>query len=318
MKEEPDRWKSLQVSRSLFLIFVIACCLLAAFDAAHDMASHPPYRLTECLRGVSIMPYQIRILSPLAIVGLMKWHWGIVNPRGIVRSAHVYVGLCLFFALWFLFRYLSLFFDEMTACFGVLFAALAIKWHTLLQMGDAAGLLFVVALCICVVKRHYILFLYVFALGTLNRETTAMILPAAAILWWSSPKRARGEIVVALAAVFWLASRLALKHYFNLHGNGYDMLSFNLQPSQLFKASMAFGGMWIFAILGFRKIGKDLQILMATTVGFFIVTEIQFAKIFELRIYTELLPVLLPAMLAALGAAPKLRRGDPVPLQTNI
>jgi hypothetical protein len=253
------------------------------------------------------------MLSPLAILGLMQSHYIGDNAGGIEHAARVYVGLCMFFTLWFLFRHLSLLFDETAACFGVLFAALVIKWHTILQMSDAAGTLFMIALCVCVLKRSYVAFVFVFALATLNRETCAIILPGAAILWWSSAKRWRGEAVVALSAAFWVASRIALKHYFHLHGNGYDMLSFNLQPSQLFKASMAFGGMWVIAIVGFGRIGRELQILLASTLGFFIVTEIQFAKIFELRIYTELLPVLLPAILAGIGMKLKLPAAAPVP-----
>jgi len=166
---------------------------------------------------------------------------------------------------------------------------------------DTLGAIFFLTLSVAILDRNFKLWWLLFPISILNRETAICLIPAALIIWGRVNIRSAAIHAIASVAV-WFAIKGLL---FNVMGGasfGWDNLSRNLDiwPQVFF----AFKGLWVVALFGILLLETDLKIIMIT-IPVYATAMLFFGAFDEPRIWTDLFPVVLPAILAGLGAKPK-------------
>jgi len=250
--------------------------------------------LWRLMFGIADAPFQYRMLGPLAIRSLT-----ILTPLSVKSAALVYLGFCYFWLFVFVGSYCE------RGVLGVALAAFGLWFNEapLCHISDVLSVVFWIGLCHCILSRKYAAWFFLFAVSITNHENALLLLPAA-FLVWRRDNFWRAAALVASSAVLWAAIKYGLAWALNCHGVGYDQVSRNLIHWP--KGLLAFGGLWVFALAGFRKLDYDRKMLLVT-VPVFVVVMFRYGCLDELRIYSPLLAVLLPAMLAGLGAKSETR-----------
>ena len=272
--------------------------------------------------GTAWLPFQFRPLVPW----LAGWLGSLPLRSGpSVLGWYKIIELVSTVALCYATRhYLSLFIpdDRLTALWtGALFYVLPFNLtFTFWYPWDVPSLLFFTLGLILLYRRDWKWYYPLFALATLNRETTALLtLVYLATTVGRAPRRQwLGH--AALQAALWLALRLLL---FALYGRnprlGYGLfelklfnnLDWLLQPGIVLALLRNWGLIWVPVVLWPRFVSdpfvhRALLIvpLMMFGLGFV-------GVVHELRIYSEAVPLLLPALALVVQGLYQSRRGAP-------
>jgi len=267
-------------------------------------------QLRDILFGSVATPYRYRMLGPLAIRAIMGYT-AFTNPNGLtIHTANlIYIGFVYFWLLYFVFSYLRDFMWERKALLGMTLAAFGIWWNETPQAHtwDALGLMFWIGLCHCILARKYAAWFFLFAVSVTNHESTLLLLPAAFLVWGRKNLWRATALVVSAAAV-WLAVKWGLKEAFrggSLIG-GCNDIDWNLIHWPY--ALLSFAGSWVFALFGAWRLNKERRILL-WTIPVFLAAMFRFGEFDELRIFTPLLAILLPAIVEGIYVVAELIGG---------
>lgn len=272
---------------------------------------------SQIIAGTALSPYRYRILVPFAAEFFIKALSTVVSVKAaFFLSYAAYDLVAIFFLLTILFFWLRTWFNREQSLIGVLFVAgtmpIALQDHyfhpwSLLETG-----LFVAAL-LAIHRKRYWLLSFLVALASLNRET-AVFIPLAFFLTIDKKSffntRSKndwklvllfGQLLLIWAIVFW-GLRYSLgsaPHVETIAG----LLAGNIPKIRLFhafvKGSLFLGGLWVFALLGFRYAPRFIK-RVALIVPFYLITVIIWGRWTEVRLLMPLYPVLVPLGLSFL------------------
>ena len=157
-------------------------------------------------------PYQLRILMPLLV------HWGTQFTGLDVARCYqlLLIGFCLAF-----FRVFTVYLGHFCAPRAANWLGLFLVWplfalysHKWFYLYDVPAAFFATLALLLLVQRRFALYLLVFGLATLNRETSAFLTLAFALALWDVLPRRRFVALVAAQVGIWLVLRALLSHLF--------------------------------------------------------------------------------------------------------
>lgn len=308
-----------------FLFLAIAFVLSFYFTALRYLfcREFPGITFVSLLDNSADLPFQYRVLVP--------WLAGLLQKTGLpflnspVRLFQVFELFSTFF-LFVAFRsYLSLFMKESEfikslfslSIFYVLpfnFILYSPPYSAPLYPWDIPSVLFITLGLILLYKKNWVVYYPLFIAATLNRETAIFL---TFIYFVNAVKKDRPTTILlhCLAQiVIWALIKLGLAGLFvNNPGAGLFMNFFwrNLpmlaNPQKLGVLASSFGFIWVAVVLYFRSIPdgfvkRSLLVIFPFFSGMLIA-----GNLTELRIYGELIPIVLPAFL--LVAASLVRNG---------
>lgn len=277
---------------------------------------------SQIIAGTALSPYRYRILVPFAAEFFTKVLSTVVSVKAaFLLSYAAYDLLAVFFLLTILFLWLRTWFNREQSLIGVLFVAgtmpIALQDHYFQPWSLLEAGLFVAAL-LAIHRKRYWLLSFLVALASLNRET-AVFIPLAFFLTidkksffntrskndWK-PVLLFGQLLLIWAIVFW-GLRYSLgsaPHIATIAG----LLARNTSLGSLFytfvNGSLFLGGLWVFALLGFRYAPRFIK-RVALIVPFYLITVIIWGVWPEVRLLMPLYPVLVPLGLSFLYSEEK-------------
>jgi hypothetical protein len=261
------------------------------------------------LRGEAPTPFQYRALVFWLVKGLAR----LGAACGVAASIPSLFFRIEFYSMMLLvlaFRaYLRLFWEGRTASIISLTIFLILPYNLLLGRvlavrypSDIPSILFFTAGLILLYKRNWLLFYPLFALATLNRETSCFLTVVYILVALGCEKNTRIVQHVFAQLVIWVSIKYWLHLiYLSNRGDGLCLwnyranVDFLTHPSayRLFLSNL--GYLWIPVLLFWRRI-PDLFVRRSTAViPVFFAAMFIVGNMWELRIYAELIPVALTA-----------------------
>lgn len=290
-----------------FFLFALLFSYHFAFLRAQETFVYAPASPQALAQGTGLTPYQYRVLMP----AVAAW---LTGPTGLpldalFRLLEFLVTLALFYAV----RAFLLLFapDARLATLFTLLLAYVLPFnftYTFFYPYDLPALLFTTLGLIALYRRQWLAFYALFVLATFNRETSYFL--AFVFLAVSAGREAPGTIAKHLMAQagVWLAIKGALFLLFRHNpAQGMGVFEFQFvrnlgmlaQPGTWLLLARNWGMMWVFLLLWHKQIHspflrRALLAGLAQLAVLFVVGVIE-----ELRIYGELIPLVLAGIMEA-------------------
>ncbi len=300
-------------TRRINLVFLIAAVILSLHSVPYELrvCFPPPDHGSDSpealVAGTASTPYQYRVLLPWLVRGalelrLIRPEWEMAVFAGIQTLALVALG--------FVFRrYLSRFIaDPILASVMALtlYAVLPFNYFNLpyYPYDIPSVLLFTIGLLL-IYECRWSWFFPLFVVATLNRETSIFLAVVSLfVLFDRYPRRTLAAIVGAQVAI-WVAIKAFLwVLYQQNRWMGYGLYQFQLKVNALtlltypikgIIALATWGCLWLAVVIWHRRI-RDVQLKRTLwTVPVFIAGMMFAGFVIELRIYGEVLPIVLAA-----------------------
>jgi hypothetical protein len=262
----------------------------------------------QIIDGSADSPYRYRVLLPFLAEGFRI----VLSPHLIERSAFnltyaVLEWLAIFWTLSALFLWLRIWFTWEQSLVGALFVAgtmsMALQDHffqpwSLLEAGIFSSSL------ICIYKKNYMMLTLLVVLASLNRET-AIFIPITLFLTidFKNILTIKGKkqlfTVLLLIALIFLSAEIywGLRY---LRGNAphistlQELWELNIEITSLFNMSINWtlflGGLWIFAILGYRHTPLFIR-KIALIVPIYLITIFAWGVWGEVRLLMVMYPI---------------------------
>ncbi len=248
----------------------------------------------DMITGSAPAPNQYRPLTPWLAEGLRR----VLPGRNLFLAYMLLRALLTGLALFFFDRYMRVWFRTGAAAAGALMLAAIIPFTYLhvVQESDPLNLLvFVLAFWAMAVDRDSVLVPLV-AVGTLNRETTALI-PAVYLLarWGQRPaKEAVGRAVAVGFA--WAAVYLGLLVAYGRRPYYCDVIMWDLNVASwgpTISVLLIFGVLWVLVVIGAR--GGPLLLRRALwLLPVYVALHYVVAMVNEVRLFLPFAPVVIP------------------------
>ncbi len=291
-------------ARAGFVLMTILLALWVMPSRNYPLNANAEASPEKLALGIAATPYQYRALVPWIAGQLTPEPY---NPTAL-KARYWWTELIALVGLGIVFRrFLSLFIAGygLTSIFALaLYAILPFNYR--LQdyyPYDIPSVLFFCAGLILVYQRRWALFYPLFALATLNRETSIFLTLATVLVWYDGQRWPRTLALAVTQCAVWLAIKWFLFEVYR--GNpsiGYGLFQSQLkmnaalviyQPATALTALATWAYLWIPVTLGFgrivhHKLRRTLLIVPCVVVMMLFVGVIN-----ETRIYGELLPVVL-------------------------
>lgn len=297
------------------IIVIVCLCLAWITTLAY-------FKLTKEYKGASIIeivssqadnPFQYRLMTPLAIIGLFK-----ITGLGFIKAQYYFYLAAFFFLYLFFYRYLRELYRPNMAMIGIflLFLSLiAMMVHNLhLKTAgslalicfrfswDVTALIFTIGLCTCIVKRKLAYWYVFFTLGAFNRETCLLLLPALFIASWGGLGPIRAILHTGLSFGIWVGIKAFLSYLypgamtFNKLYENINYLKGNIPYVDLWTMALVFGGLWILIPLGLCRLPKGYTALL-TAIPATLFVMFFAGNLWEVRVYNELAIIVIPTIL---------------------
>jgi hypothetical protein len=329
-------------TRGLHTVFFLLVAFLAAYYFTHLRLELTRSSILELLvDGVAKKPFQYRALMPWTIDALhgiltrlnFPFELIVEKPRGLswllkgqVDKPIVHIALFLELIACFLliitYRfYVSLFVRNRVLCslFSLSIIVVLLFNYVLPRMlsisnapiyrpifypSDIPAVLFFTLGLILIHKKKWVPYYLLFAVATLNRETTCFLTVVYFLTAFGKTRLKPVMLHVAFQLVIWVSIKTFL--YVLYQDNpGYGLFEFSVGRNISSFAGFHFyplfltnlGGTWLFVLM-FRRYLRDdflrrsLIVAIPYVIGMFIV-----GNLFEIRIFGELIPVFLTAAL---------------------
>lgn len=248
--------------------------------------------------------------------------------------------LGIFLSLIFFAKYLQLFIKQkkiaailsFTLALFIPFELLLPRYMPMWFPYDVWALFFMIVLLLFLRTRHYTAYLIAFILGTLNRETTIFVTLIGCILYWqdrSKDDRFRNFLLIQIAiwtlikVIFFFifknssGSFIVIEYMENvkffIHTDRYYLFN-NSVVEMVFRVAFLlgnFGFLWVFLVRYFRKeddifLRSSLIMLIPFSIVIFLV-----ANIFEYRVFTEIIPIILTPVLVIIVRMIRTEKEEP-------
>ncbi|UCC67845.1 MAG: hypothetical protein JSV79_12130, partial [Armatimonadota bacterium] len=265
-----------------------------------DVQSLPRWHMDMVL-GSAPAPNQYRPLTPWLAEGVAR---GLVqlgaSPAVALFYAYLLLrGVVTGLGLFFFDRYLRVWFSGAGAASGALCLAaiLPFTYQRVVQESDPINLLVFVLAFWAIARERDLALIPLVAVGTLNRETTAMI-PALYLLarWGQRPGRDTAWKTAAIGGA-WLAVYGALRLGYGSRDYYCDVLMWSQNWSSwvpTVQVLLVFGALWVLAFLGARHGGPTMLRRALWLVPPYVALHYVVAMADEVRLFLPLAPVLIP------------------------
>ena len=295
------------------LIFFIAAVILSLHSVPYELRvcfpppDHGSDSPESLVAGTASTPYQYRVLLPWLVRGALELH--VIRPEsqmavfaGIQTVALVLLG--------FVFRqYLSRFITDpilASVMALTLYAVLPFNYFNLpyYPYDIPSVLLFTVGLLL-IYDRRWRWFFPLFVIATLNRETSIFLAVVSLFVLFDRYSWQRLGLIIGAQLVIWLAIKALLwMLYQQNRWMGYGLYQFQLKvnlatlwtyPIKGVIALATWGCLWLAVVIWHRRI-RDVYLKRTLwTVPVFIAGMMFAGFVIELRIYGEVLPIILAA-----------------------
>lgn len=258
-----------------------------------DVPRLPSWHL-EMVTGAAPAPNQYRPLMPWLAEGVLRLFPGVGLTTAYLLLRAVFTGL----ALCAFDRFMRTWFSPAAAAAGALClaAVLPFTYFRVVQESDSLNLLVFVLAFWALARERDNLLVPLVALGTLNRETTALI-PAIYLLsrWGARPAREVAGRTVAVGAA-WIAVYGALRLGYGGRDYYCDVVMLWRNIASWVPTAhvvLLFGAMWVLAIVGARRapvlLRRSLWLLPPYLILHYVV-----AMVHEVRLFLPFAPVVIP------------------------
>jgi len=292
------------------------------FAAAVILSLHSvPYQLTACYpppdhgddspsalaAGVASTPYQYRVLVPWIVRAAVEMH--LIRPESEMA---MFVGLQVvaLILLAFVFRrYLSLFITD-----RVLTSVMALSVYAILPFNyfnlpyypyDVPSVVFFTLGLILIHDRNWVWFYPLFAIATLNRETSMFLTVVTVFVLFDQYSWRKLAVLVGSQAAIWVVIKAALwVLYQRNRWMGYGLYEYQFKvnvatllnfPVKGLIALATWGCLWLAVLIWYPRITDMFLRRNLWTVPVFVAAMFVAGFVIELRIYGEVLPVVLAA-----------------------
>ncbi|MGH9143566.1 MAG: hypothetical protein ACRD2I_20715 [Vicinamibacterales bacterium] len=324
---------------------------LAFFAAVLILSLHSvPYELRVCfpppdhgsdspealVAGTASTPYQYRVLLPWLVRGALELH--LIQPESQM-AVFAAIQVAALVLLGFVFRrYLSRFIAD-----PVLASVMALTLYAVLPFNYfnlpyypydiPSVLLFTVGLLL-IYERRWLWFFPLFAIATLNRETSIFLAVVSLFVLFDRYSWQKLTLIVGSQLAIWVVIKAFLwVVYQQNRWMGYGLYQFQLkvniatlltQPIKSVSALATWGCLWLAVVIWHRRI-RDVSLKRTLwTVPVFIFGMMFAGFVIELRIYGEVLPIVLAAfwvvfldlVTESIRTRPQTGRGDAPALST--
>ena len=279
---------------------------------------YPAASIESCMAHTALAPYQYRILVPAFLgalydVGLLSRAWLEPREAGMIVEVLALLGVyaCLRAGLRDLgaraaamsIVALSVFF---LLPFQYLLARAAPYWY----VWDAPAVMFFAWGMWCLRQRRFHLYYPLFVLATFNKETTIFLTVIHLLTGFGRTSKRALFMHVTAQVVLWLAIKSGLALVFSGQV-GAGMLPVVLEhnlvslrtPSTLLLVASSFGFLWIPVLLLRKKIEDEFLRRAVLVIPPYFAGAMLSGEITELRIYSELTPLIVLALYALVARA---------------
>lgn len=300
-----------------FLLLSVIGLLAAAvyFTLTHYYLNQnfPLAKLEALINGTAYKPFQFRILIPWMVGAINSVTGvGVLLLYQIIESASV-IGL-IFSTRYFLRNYFTPPLVDIFS-FGVL---LLLPWNYLLPReialvipADIPAVMFFTLLLGLMVRKNWLWYYILFAVATVNRETTCFVGVIFLMTHWKKLSHKNlllhlgAQIIIWAAIKTWLAIIYAgnpgvLFEFYNVgSGRSHFMtnLDFLLSPKRVLILLSSFGFLWIPVIIWRKFITEDFVKRALWSLVFFFAVMLVIGNLNEARIFGEWIPLILAANL---------------------
>ncbi len=296
------------------LVYAAGAALFAFYFSALHLRSPEwrPVDFSHMVAGTALTPMQYRVLFPFLVRQLQAADLPFLQGWGLgayQRALEVLGCVAVLYAARYFWR--SLGYGAGHAMAGSILVALVLPFQFLLPTTrfhycyDLPSIAFFTVCLGALVRRNWVVFYPAFILGTFNRETTAFLVP---IFLLASVGRERLLGVVAQAAsqtAIWVGIKVL---FWKLYGantdpayaNRFDLFKdslaqnlrlFDGDPSIWFTLASNWGFLWIPAFSQWKRISHPFIARALWIVPIFVCTMFFVGELQELRIYGELIPI---------------------------
>jgi len=299
------------------LLFLAAALILSLHTVPYELrvCFPPPDHGSDSpealVAGVASTPYQYRVLVPWLVRAALDAH--LIRPDSQMAAFAVIQTVALVLLAVAFRRSLSLFIQD-----GVLSSVMALTLYAVLPFNyfnlpyypyDIPSVLFFTVGMLLIYERRWSWFYPLFIAATLNRETSIFLTVVTVFVLYD---RYRPQTLAALAGsqlAIWAAIKAALwMIYQENRWMGYGLYQFQLKvnvatlrdyPIKGVIALATWGCLWLAVVIWHRRI-HDMSLKRTLwTVPVFIAGMFVAGFVIELRIYGEMLPIILAAFWVA-------------------
>lgn len=288
--------KQHQTGRELGIVFLylgLGLCSGAIWMNIANLQALPSWHF-EMITGRAPAPNQYRPLTPW-LAELLR---NLLPGQNLFYSYMLLRGLVTGLTLWLFDRYLRTWFNRSAAAGGALALAAIIPftYYRVVQESDPLNLLVITTAFFLLARGRDLLLIPLVVLGTLNRETAAMI-PAVYLLarWRERPLT---EVLprTAMLALCWIVVYAGLLGGYGRREYYCDpiMLSRNLASAfPTLQVALVFGALWALAVLGAKRtptlLRRGLWVVAPYLALHYVV-----AMVNEVRLFLPLAPLVIP------------------------
>lgn len=281
------------------------------FSGLHQTENlvHPPASVERLSAFDAEIPYQYRILVPLAIHAAERFGLARALSLDAMELARAIDALCvfgLFFALRALIarfvvgRWLPSAWSALGLAALPFLYVLPRAWPAYYPYDLSAILCFTLGLW-WMHARNWPAYYWLFPFATLNRETTSVLVVLFLLTQWKSMPIHRLALHVAVQTAIWLGIKWLLQRTFGKNGGVGEYYGDALrdnsalvsEPAKLFAMTMVFGYLWLPLLFVVRRIREPFARRALLGLPLFFVLGFCFAQFDELRIYGEGVPLVI-------------------------
>ena len=274
----------------------------------------PLATLDGLIRGTANKPFQFRMLVPWIVQGLQSLTGG--ETKTLYRAVDAVATLGIYYATRY---YLRSWFSAVASATAAFSVFLVLPWNFILARDvpiylpyDMASIAFFTLGLAFLRRGRWTLYYPLLAVATVNREITIFLILAFAISQWATMSRRKWAIHLAGQLAIWITIKAILGSMyaanpgealeFSHAGTQSPHLVSNLDIlttlSNLLTVLSCFGFLWVLIPLFWRRLSDQFLRQVLWIVPPFVLSLLLFGNINEMRVYAEMLPVVLvPALL---------------------
>jgi len=304
-------WHRLSKRTRTNILFSVAAVIMSLHTLPYRIMGPCPGddSVRNLVAGAAYTPYQYRVLLPALVRAGEAAH--LIQPGS--RAEHAAFDLMeqiFLFLLAFVFRrYLLLFIPD-----HVVASVLALSIYVILPFNyfnyffypyDIPGVVFFTLGLILIRNQNWRLFYPVFVLATFNRETSIFLTVAVALALFDKVSPRTLALLIGSQLVIWIAIKAALWMFYRdnpSHGVGLYVFQFKVNvatfreiPLKAFAALSTWGALWIAGLMWYRRIDDPFLRRNLWIVPLFMLAMLVVGFVIEVRIYGEVLPIIVAA-----------------------
>jgi hypothetical protein len=311
LHEQPSRAARINV------VFFVAAVILSLHTVPYELrvCFPPPDHGSDSpealVAGVASTPYQYRVLVPWLVRGALAAH--VIDPASQMAAFAVIQTVFLVLLAFVFRRYLSRFIRD-----RVLASVMALTIYAILPFNyfnlpyypyDIPSVMFFTLGLLLIYDRDWRWFYPLFVAATLNRETSIFLVVVVVFVLYDKYSWRMLGLLAGSQLAIWLAIKAALwTIYQQNRWMGYGLYQFQLKvnlatlidfPIKGIIALATWGCLWLAVVVWYRRI-HDVHLRRTLwTIPVFIAGMMFAGFVIELRIYGEVLPIVLAAFWVA-------------------